>query len=174
MRRSWDSYPISAVLEGMAAAFSGALGFVVAVIIGVVLGFAAHGAALSDTHDGFFVMYLVTFFPLGLLQHLINASGIITALGAIVLTALFFTSDRFKPEALLGLCLSIGLYTFQAIGLTGEMEHNAWLRFAGIVLCSVAMLVGVRVLAVMGKNRKNRRKANNSSDATSEPSAHQG
>lgn len=136
------------MLEGVSAAFSGALGFVAALLAGIGVGFAGHGVRWEDTHDGFFLLYLFLIFPLGLLRHLLEWSGGMTVLAMISLTGVFFTSERFKPECLLGLCLSLGLYVFQAIGLTAKagIADQEWLRLGGIGLGVVAIVVAGKTL----------------------------
>ena len=149
MTRSWDNYPLSAVLDGIVSAFSGAVGFVVAIVAGVVIGFTSYGVTLEETQDGFFIIYMLTMFPVRFLQHLLDATGIIIALAFITLTAAFFVTERFKAECLLGLCLSIGLYVFQAIGLVEEPGSDAWLRFAEISIGIVGIFILVKLIAGM-------------------------
>ena len=100
---TWRNHPIPAMLEGVSAAFSGALGFVAALVAGIGVGFAGHGARLADTHDGFFLLYLF---------------------------------------------LSLGLYVFQAIGLTAKagIADQAWLRLGGIGLGVAAIFVAGKTL----------------------------
>lgn len=149
MTRSWDNYPLSAVLGGIVSAFSGAVGFMVAIVAGVVIGFASYGVTLEETRDGFFIIYMFTMFPVRFVQHLLDTTGTIIALAFIILTVLFFVTERFKAECLLGLCLSLGLYVFQTIGLVEEPGSDAWLRFAGISTGIVVIFILVKVFAGM-------------------------
>ena len=97
-----DDYTISAVFEGIVAAFTGVVGFIVAVVVGVVIGFASNGVTFTDTQDPFFAVYLFIMFPLGLLKHLLDDSGFLTALCVSVFVLLFLTWTGSKRSHYLG------------------------------------------------------------------------
>ena len=139
MNNEWNDYPISAFSAALGTVAGMTLGFLLALSVGIMIGFYGHNVSFSEANDGFFFMYLILGFPVDLLTHLTHPSGYLMTLSSIVLLILFFRWEDHKLEFLFLYTLSVGLYVFQSIGITNEQSTpGSWIKFC--IAC--ALIVG--------------------------------
>jgi hypothetical protein len=158
MSNDWNDYPFSAFSAALRSAAGIGIGFILALVAGVLIGFYGHGAAPGDARDGFFFLYLFFIFPINVLANLGRTSGLLATLASMVLLILYFKWDDFKLEILVLYALSVGLCVFQSIGLSrADPTGASWLRFSigcATVVSGYIAIRGVEYLRWKAQGRK--------------------
>jgi hypothetical protein len=145
MAQLWENYPASAILEGTRVVLSGWIGFVVAFLGGIGIGFTGHEWRIAGAPRGVLSIYLFGEFPFELVAHLWATSGVVTALAGAALITGFRVTERFKAECLFGLCLITGLYVFQAVAWRNRIRSDDWRRFACIAGALIVLFLVARM-----------------------------
>ena len=132
MSNDWNDYPFSVFTAALGSAVGIGVGLMVALFVGTAIGFFGNGLTFTDTHDGFFLLYLFLIFPVNLIANLARLSGLLTALASITLLVLYLKWDNYKLEFLVLYTLSVGLYVFLGVGFAQKdpAYYMSWLKFS--------------------------------------------
>ncbi len=150
MNNDWNDYPFSAFSAALRSAAGIGSGLIFALLAGTAIGFFGHGPTFTDTHDGFFFLYLFFIFPIHLLANLGRLPGFLAAMASLALLILHLKWESHKLEILALYTLSVGLCVFQSVGLDQQNSADmSWLRFfigCAMVVCGYIAIRGVEFL----------------------------